>query len=102
MRKQTADSAISKTQFKMEEIYKFKAKIKSAKTSMTKSLKESDEILEKFSEAKTQKAPNARVKHLAADFIKSLETAKQKLTKVREIGVSTASTTRRAPQKKKI
>ena len=102
MRKQTADSAISKTQFKMEEIYKFKAKIKSAKTSMTKSLKESDEILEKFSKAKTQKAPNARVKHLAADFIKSLETAKQKLTKVREMGVSTASTTRRAPQKKKI
>ena len=62
----------------MEEIYKFKAKIKSDKTSMTKSFKESDEILEKFSKPKLRK-PQMPGSSIAAHCIKSLETAKQKL-----------------------
>ena len=66
----------------MEDINKNKAKIKSAKTQMTKSTKEISEIMELFLKAKTTNAPRVRVKRLAGDFIESLQTAKAKLLKV--------------------
>ena len=70
----------------MEAINRNKAKIKTAKSQMTKSTKEISEIMDLFVKARTTHAPKARVKRLAGDFLESLHGCRQKLAKVREIG----------------